>query len=355
RAAIASLEDSGIHSPALDALPTLAPAVIPVAQPAQAAQTPQSARAAASSEVDATLSDSATLRLLETGAAAGAPATASDAVAARTVRMAAPKAVPGQSVPSGTPSKASQAPREEKPCYAVQLVWAVQPIDMTQVPQLAIFSAYTLYGAEGNRDGRRWYGLRLGFFTDAVSAKQVAQYVRGDFATVSVVPVTPREREQAVRASSVTGASGHKDAARDSARAAPTPAAPAKSRNARTVAKQPEFAFIEGTEASVPRAVAPVSPPAKGPRVIGGRPTRGAPGKRAKVRKPGQIDARTPVKPKTLEETLEILGANQLQVDDGKGASINDSGVRHLSLERGKGRPSKLSRLIGRLSERMGS
>jgi hypothetical protein len=269
--------------------------------------------------------------------------------------MAAPKAVPGQSVPSGTAAKASPAPREEKPCYAVQLVWAVQPIDMTQIPQLAIFGAYTLYGAEGNRDGRRWYGLRLGFFTDAVSAKQVAQYVRGDFATVSVVPVAPREREQAVRASSVTGAAGRNDAARISARAAQTPAAPAKSRNARIVAKQPEFAFIEGTEAPVPRGAAAVSPPAKGPRMIGGRPTRGAPGKRAKVRKPGQIDARTPVKPKTLEETLEILGANQLQVDDGKGASINDSGVRHLSLERGKGRPSKLSRLIGRLSERMGS
>ncbi len=96
--------------------------------------------------------------------------------------------------------KPQVAARDEKPCYAVQLVWSVQPIDMTQIPQLAIFGAYTLYGAEGNRDGRRWYGLRLGFFTDAVSAKQVAQYVRGDFATVSVVPVTGREREQAIKA-----------------------------------------------------------------------------------------------------------------------------------------------------------
>ena len=68
---------------------------------------------------------------------------------------------------------------------------------MAQVAQLAIFSAYTLYGAEGNRDGRRWYGLRLGFFTDAVSAKQVAQYVRSEFNSVSVVPVTERERTRA--------------------------------------------------------------------------------------------------------------------------------------------------------------
>ena len=71
-------------------------------------------------------------------------------------------------------------------CIRDRLMWSVKPIQISQVPQLAIFSAYTLYGAEGNRDGRRWYGIRLGFFTDAVSAKQVAHYVRSDFATVSV-------------------------------------------------------------------------------------------------------------------------------------------------------------------------
>src|SRR4030095_6480642 len=50
---------------------------------------------------------------------------------------------------------------------------------------------------EANRDGRTWYGLRLGFFSDAVSAKQVAYYVRSDFKTVSVVPVTTIEKERA--------------------------------------------------------------------------------------------------------------------------------------------------------------
>src|SRR5258706_7617365 len=81
--------------------------------------------------------------------------------------------------------------------YAVQLRWSVQAIDLSLVPQLAIFAAYTLYGVEGNRDGRRWYGLRLGFFTDAVSAKQVAHYVRSEFHAVSIVPVTARHREPA--------------------------------------------------------------------------------------------------------------------------------------------------------------
>ena len=73
------------------------------------------------------------------------------------------------------------------------------------------------------------------------------------------------------------------------------------------------------------------------------------------MRKPGQVHATTPLKPKTLEETLEILGANQLQVDNERGPSINDSGVGHLRPGTDKGRSSKLSRLIVRLSERMGS
>ena len=69
--------------------------------------------------------------------------------------------------------------------------------DMAKVPPLAIFNAYTLYTTEANREGRTWYGLRLGFFSDAVSAKQVAYYVRSDFKTVSVVPVTTIEKERA--------------------------------------------------------------------------------------------------------------------------------------------------------------
>jgi hypothetical protein len=346
RAAIASLEDSGIRSSVLDALPELQPAVIPVAQPVRTDE----------------LSDSATLRLLETGNTRRQPRLPETAVAQAkpaSARKSAPVSVPKPASLKETAASSStaahapeQPPREEKPCYAVQLMWAVQPIDMAQVPQLAIFSAYTLYGAEGNRDGRRWYGLRLGFFTDAVSAKQVAQYVRGDFATVSIVPVTGRERDHALKAASVTP--GTKLAGRPAAAARPVSSASRPRPAATPASRPPEFAFIEGTGRPAALTAAPAASPA-GARMIGGRPTRGAPGKRAKVRKPGQVSATAHVKPKTLEETLEILGANQLQVDDGSGPSINDSGVRHLSLETAKGRPSKLSRLIGRLSERIGS
>jgi hypothetical protein len=238
--------------------------------------------------------------------------------------------------------------REEKMQFAVQLMWSVQPIDISQVPQLAIFSAYTLYGAEGNRDGRRWYGIRLGFFTDAVSAKQVAHYVRSDFATVSVVPVTLRERERARLAAS---------------RPSSAPAIPASA--PATAARKPPPARFEFIDDKQPPGDgdayrADGSPlPAAAPRpVIPGRPSRGAPGKRAKLR-PGtaaRVQAKAKAKPMTLEETLEILGAGELQIDDGRKALINDSGVRHLQLEAAKpGKPSKLARLFERLAERLGT
>src|SRR5690606_24961423 len=83
------------------------------------------------------------------------------------------------------------------PCFAVQLIWSVSPIDVAALPHLAIFDAYTLYNVEGNRQGRRWYGLRLGFFSDPNSATQVANYVRSDYKAVAVVPVAVKERDRA--------------------------------------------------------------------------------------------------------------------------------------------------------------
>ena len=91
----------------------------------------------------------------------------------------------------------SDVKRNAPVLFAVQLDWSVTPFDMAKVSPLAIFNAYTLYTTEANRDGRAWFGLRLGFFSDAVSAKQVAYYVRSDFKTVSVVPVTTLEKERA--------------------------------------------------------------------------------------------------------------------------------------------------------------
>jgi hypothetical protein len=299
RAAIASLEDTSERAPVLRPIPELKPALR--APPAR-------------SEPAAPISDRKALAMLEQGAGrAQAQASAAD----------------------------EAQPRTEKPYYAVQLMWSVQPLDTAQVPQLAIFNAYTLYGAEGNRDGRRWYGLRLGFFTDAVSAKQVAHYVRSEFSTVSVVPVTARERERAKLAAGQPTVAPPVNAA-----AANVPAANAAAATPAAAGKG-EFEFIEDLE-SAARARAKAAPGAA-------RPARAAPGKRAKLRTQGVVQGRARTKPLTLEETLEILGASELKMDDGRTPLINDSGSARSKSNASRAKPSRLGRLFERLSERMGN
>ena len=299
RAAIASLDDTSGRAPVLHPIPELKPA------------------ASAPAEAAVEMSGSSVLAVLEQG---GGAATATPAAAT---------AASSSMVATTQPEDGAQ-PRNEKPYYAVQLMWSVQPMDIAQVPQLAIFSAYTLYGAEGNRDGRRWYGLRLGFFTDAVSARQVAHYVRSEFSTVSVVPVTPRERERARRA-----------AAQPAAVTAIRPSMPA------ATPPKAEFDFIEDKESDVPAAAKPGSGAA--------RPGRTAPGKRAKLRTQSAVQGRPKTKPMTLEETLEILGAGELQMDDGRAPLINESGAVPAHAKPVKNKASRLGRLFVRLSERMGS
>ena len=286
-------------------------------------------------------------------------------VSAAPPRPATPAAAPRASrAPAATP-----AATPELAAYAVQLLWSVQPIDMTQVPQLAIFAAYKLYGAEGNRDGRRWYGLRLGFFTDAVSAKQVAQYVRSEFKSVSVVPVTQRERERAsaatarpLPATTASKSTGHE---LNFIEEIPTDTAMSGSRPALQV--QPDGAPVRPRDAAaaagMPSIDALISELAHNERAGSARPPERAPsaraptGKRAKLRvaqgtkpvsKRPQHDG-----PLTLEETLEILGASTLQLDNGRGELLNDAANGNRKSNAGKSqRGSRFGRLIDRLADR---
>ena len=81
--------------------------------------------------------------------------------------------------------------------FVVQLCQSDQPIQLNRVPALDIFRAYKVYLAQGDHHGRRWQALRLGFFSDAESAKQVAYYTRRSYAAVAVIPIDERERVQA--------------------------------------------------------------------------------------------------------------------------------------------------------------
>ncbi|HEX8755580.1 MAG TPA: hypothetical protein VF745_04530 [Steroidobacteraceae bacterium] len=88
--------------------------------------------------------------------------------------------------------------------FAVQLQWSTREIDPGRVPALAALKPYTLYAVESRRESRSCFFLRLGFFGDPVSAKQVASQVRSSFASAAVVPVLEEEVTRAREACSET-------------------------------------------------------------------------------------------------------------------------------------------------------
>jgi hypothetical protein len=90
--------------------------------------------------------------------------------------------------------------------FAVQLLWSAQPIDLSRVRSPAIFKSHTVYATESHRKGRSLYFLRLGFFADPISAKQVAVQVRSAFDLAAVVPVVEPEITRAREAASGTAA-----------------------------------------------------------------------------------------------------------------------------------------------------
>ena len=217
-----------------------------------------------------------------------------------------------QCLEGGTPGSAKPAK------FAVQLQWSVQPISVDKLPPLAIFSAYSLYCVEGSREGRKWFGLRLGFFNDPISAKQVAAYVRSEFVSAAVVPVSAEERQR------VSGDSS----------AIPLHAAAAKRQRADN-----EFTLfdVEAPAAEPQRPKAPVRelrPMVSQKRSGGGT----------------QVHAREPRGPKTLEETLEILGANELTIDEGRDGATD---ARAGALSRKSERSTPFTRLLERLGERV--
>jgi hypothetical protein len=222
---------------------------------------------------------------------------------------------------TGTRRALKQAVQNNAPvAFAVQLLWSVQPVELDKVPPLAIFSAYTLYTVEGSREGRKWYGLRLGFFSDVISAKQVAYYVRSEFNSVAVVPVSEQERTRATEA---------QNKAALPANPRPKPTSQRKDDDEFKLLDDdtpPPIERSQTTPALKPKAPAPS--PKRPPKSGGNR-----------------VRARARKSPQTLEETLEILGASA------RGSLLNDTGVRHLRVEVKK--DTAFSRLLDRLSERV--
>jgi hypothetical protein len=112
--------------------------------------------------------------------------------------------------------------RADPVSFAVQLLWSPQEIDLYNVPRDPIFSSYTVYTTRVRHSGRQWFELRMGFFADVLSAKQVAVYMRSEYHSAAVVPVTTEE-QAAARAS--RGSSGRRGADARIVPNAPQPAA----------------------------------------------------------------------------------------------------------------------------------
>jgi len=186
---------------------------------------------------------------------------------------------------------------------------------------LTIFRAYTLYLTESRLEGRSWYSLRLGFFRDAISAKQVASYVRSDFSSVAVVPITEEEHvrssETRIDTTTVTATFGQQfDRALEADRGREAAAAAKGSAAARSAQKQ--------VVNSPPSAAA--SKPAVPPSAPASKPAVQRPSSKDRASTPSRNTGRA----ETLEQTLELLASSEIWDN---GDSPTDTGVRHLSVE----------------------
>jgi len=253
-----------------DAIATLAPTALsrPPAAEAPASQHAGSGASGSSGFApakDESLTDTQVMKLLEARGTAemadGVQQRDSDQIALLRPDDTSTRAALKEAVAQGAPVS-----------FAVQLQWSAQPIDARRVPSLALFKGYTLYAVESRREGRSRYFLRMGFFADPVSAKQVAAQVRSNFAAAAVVPV----EEQEV----------------------------ARAREAGNGSSSIPCLVQQRTDAVVP-APTEIKPPSAVPRPV----SKG---------------------PKTLMQTLKQLAEREMWTDPD---SLSESGVRHLKVE----------------------
>lgn len=96
--------------------------------------------------------------------------------------------------------------------YVIQLATSEDDFDPDQIPQLDIFDAFRLYSVIGLDGPRILHALRLGFFSDEISAQAVHGYLKSHFdgAAVKRVSIAERERfaESQVEARKDIGATG---------------------------------------------------------------------------------------------------------------------------------------------------
>lgn len=210
--------------------------------------------------------------------------------------------------------------------FAVQLIWSTDPLNLASVPKLAIFDAYTLYKVQVDRAGRRWYGLRLGFFGDAVSARQVALYARSDFSAAAVVPVSDRECDRAGQA-----------AVKDLPEAERIPKAEIEMDLIDMPRAAPKVDIgLDGPKAPRPAVVAPL----RRPEPVTPKPAdRAEPAQTPKASAPAaqKAEADRSEKTRRMKSAAEMAADLEAEEDQefelgGDADALNDTGVRHLAI-----------------------
>jgi hypothetical protein len=80
--------------------------------------------------------------------------------------------------------------------FVIQLSLAEDAFDPDTLPNLDIFSVYRLYSVAGIDQGRIMHALRLGFFTEEISAGAVASYLAAFYDKPAIKRVSSAERER---------------------------------------------------------------------------------------------------------------------------------------------------------------
>ncbi|MBV8910065.1 MAG: hypothetical protein JOZ89_04835 [Gammaproteobacteria bacterium] len=187
----------GVRGRFPDAIATVAPTAFSRAPDAEVPASHAESRKPAGE--DRSLSDTQVLRILGTRGAAGGPDGAG-----KTDCDQIPLLRPDD---TGSRHALKDAVVRGAPVsFAVQLQWSADQIDVGRLPSLPLFKAHMLYATESRREGRSRYFLRLGFFDDPISAKQVAAQLHSHFASAAVVPVSDQEVTRA-RAATRQGSS----------------------------------------------------------------------------------------------------------------------------------------------------
>jgi hypothetical protein len=276
-----------------------------------------------------------------------------------------PRAVPAEKVQGEAATQPGAIPVAAPQRYVVQLVWSENRVDPKDIPQLAIYDAYMLYTVTLTRGGKRLYGVRLGFFTSVISARQIALYVRPDFPGVAVVPVSNREFDVARTiawhraARTVIGAEAQ----------AMTPPGPEPAVPASTIAPEqnaPAASAPQAPSTSTPTpeeiaSPAPASPSTPEP-LAAAEPVKVVSAKLVQSLTPtptmvAREHARKRRPAFSREELLAALGADDLTLPRKRHDPVTEPGLTYPGVGSTPGitvpkRESKLGRLLHRLTNR---